>query len=441
MSRIITPTDKVGRHNGSASLSLSESGSFHREAELSNSASPYPQFIASAESELSSWLFALDYNRFVYGPRQSLGLPIVERFGWHGRAIEPGFRRIRVMARQTYVFCHAALGGNTTARQHAMTAAAALIERGVGANGQFYCRLSPDGSVLNPDPDLYDIAFGLFAMAWWYRLTGEDRALDIAERSINNLRASMASTSGRGYLASLRYPQSHEQNPHMHLFEAAIFLAAFSKRPEFRALADELFELAEAALFDATTGTLPEVFDHEWRPVGQDGLYRVEPGHHYEWVWLLHRYGDLASQPKAFAIARTLFAFAQQHGHDEATGLVLDAVDQHGHPTATDLRIWPNAEFLKAQVVMQERYGAGEGFSETAILNNVQRIRRYFLTPQPDGPASALPKGLWIDYLEGTSYRPKCDHVPASSLYHIFFAFAELLRHRAGHSPFSGLPW
>lgn len=394
-----------------------------------------------AEVEPSSWLLALDYGRLLHEPQHCPGVPVIERFDWHGRAIEPGFRRIRVMARQTYVLCHAALGGNADARRHAAVVAAALIERGVGADGQFYSRLSPDGAVLDPDPDLYDIAFGLFAMAWWYRLTREDRAIAVAERSLGRLRTGMASASGKGFLASPLGPPSHQQNPHMHLFEAAIFLTVFTKRSEFRALADELFELAESALFDATTGTLPEFFDAAWRPAGENGSFRVEPGHHYEWVWLLHRYSELASQPRAIAIAEKLFAFAQKHGHDEATGLVLDAVDQHGRPIATDLRIWPNTELLKAQVVMQESYGTGPGFDDSAIVDNVQRIRDYFLTRQTDGPAAVLREGWWIDHLEGDSYRPKCDHVPASTLYHIFFGFTELLRHRVGHSPFSGLPW
>jgi mannose/cellobiose epimerase-like protein (N-acyl-D-glucosamine 2-epimerase family) len=399
------------------------------------------QFEDSAESSLRSWLATVDYTRLLHRPVCAPGVPLVERFDWHGQPIEPGFRRIRVMSRQCYVLCHAAIGGGPEARELAREAIEALIAHGIGADGQFHSSIHPDGSVLNAEADLYDIAFGLFAMAWWYRLSGDSRAIAIAERSIAHLRAELASPSGCGFIARAGDTGSHLQNPHMHLFEATSFLAAFTGRPAFHALADDLFALAEDVLIDSVTGVLPESFDAAWRPVEEGGVVRVEPGHQYEWVWLLHRYGELASQPRAFALAETLFAFAHRHGHDAATGLIFDAVDHEGRPIARDLRVWPNTEALKAQVAMQERYGEGPGFDGPAIRDNVRRIRQHFLTRQSSGPAAALSDGWWIDYLEGDSLRPKCNHIPASSLYHIFLAFTELLRYRAGHDPFSGQPW
>jgi mannose/cellobiose epimerase-like protein (N-acyl-D-glucosamine 2-epimerase family) len=227
----------------------------------------------------------------------------------------------------------------------------------------------------------------------------------------------------------------------MHLFEAAIFLAAFSGRSEFTKLADELFELASLHLYDRTTGTLPEFFDVDWNPGDENGIIRVEPGHHYEWVWLLSRYGELRGTQQAFRIADDLFAFAQQYGHDPATGLIVDAVDVRGQVQQRDFRIWPNMEFLKAQVAMQERHGSGVGFDDEAIEANLGRITKYFLSPQCEGPAAALRSGLWIDYLDAETFMPKCDHVPASTLYHIMFGLAEYLRFRSGHASFSGMPW
>ncbi|MDQ9786272.1 hypothetical protein RF094_26580, partial [Serratia marcescens] len=82
-----------------------------------------------------------------------------------------------------------------------------------------------------------------------------------------------------------------------------------------------------------------------------------------------------------------MFAFAQAHGHDPATGLIRDAVDPTGRVLAPDLRIWPNTEYLKAQVAMRERLGEGPGFDDTALAANLARIFRHFLTPQASGPA------------------------------------------------------
>ena len=172
----------------------------------------------------------------------------------------------------------------------------------------------------------------------------------------------------------------------MHLFEAAIFLTAFTGSGKARALADELFDLTKNSLYDPATGTLAEFFDAEWRQDATAGPIRVEPGHHYEWVWLLCRYGELADHPEAFAIADRLFAFAQAHGHDPATGLIVDAVDPLGRVLAGDLRIWPNTEYLKAQVAMRERWGEGPGFDDAAMAENLARVFRHFLNPTRHRP-------------------------------------------------------
>ena len=365
----------------------------------------------------------------------------IERFDWAGVPLDPGFKRIRVTGRQTYVFAHAAIGGIPGARDAACHGAAFLKGKCLGTDRQFVSRVAPSGETLDATADLYDIAFGLFALAWWYKLSGDAEAVAIAEASIDHLRDRMRSPSGRGFLARGGDTGPHQQNPHMHLFEAAIFLSAFTGSTKARALADELFGLARNSLFDPATGTLPEFFDAEWRPDASAGAVRVEPGHHYEWVWLLCRYGELADEPEAFAIADRLFAFAWAHGHDPATGLILDALDQSGQVLERDLRIWPNTEFLKAQVAMRERLGVGEGFDDVAVADNLNRIFRHFLNPHASGPASALQPGLWIDYLEHPSLRPKSDHVPASTAYHIMFGFAEVLRHTAGQAPFGGKPW
>lgn len=365
----------------------------------------------------------------------------VERFDWSGARLDPGFKRVRVTGRQVYVFAHAALGGAVGAREAANHGVAFLKNRCLRDEGQFASRLTTSGAVLDGAADLYDIAFALFALAWWYKLSGDAEAVEMAEASMAHLDAAMRSPSGRGFLARESDCGPHQQNPHMHLFEAAIFLSAFTGSKKARDLAAELFDLARCTLYDPATGTLPEFFDAEWRPDASSGSIRVEPGHHYEWVWLLCRYGELTQSPEAFAMADRLFAFAQAHGHDPATGLIVDAVDPLGNMLAGDLRIWPNTEYLKAQVVMRERHGQGPGFDDAALAGNLARIFDHFLTPQAEGPASALPHGLWIDYLEAGSLRPKSDHVPASTLYHIMFGFTEVLRHAAGHEPFSGKPW
>ncbi|NOW48382.1 mannose/cellobiose epimerase-like protein (N-acyl-D-glucosamine 2-epimerase family) [Novosphingobium sp. SG751A] len=384
-----------------------------------------------SNQKISHWLASLDYGAML--DFNNSAIPFIERFDWQGRNMEPGFRRVRVMARQTYVLCQAALLGNETAASLAPAAATAFIRHAMAPDGQFLCRLSPDGQALDATPDLYDIAFGLFALSWWYRLSGDSQCLVIAERSIARLNAVMRSPSGKGFVSRLGEPTGHTQNPHMHLFEAAIMLADFSGRDTFMELADSLFALASERLFDPTTSTLAEVFDDDWKAIGttSDGnAIRIEPGHQYEWVWLLNRYAALRSGTSALEMADQLFAFAQSHGHDAATGLIVDAVRPDGSLMFPGLRLWPNTEYLKAQVAMCERRGS---VPDAAIDQNVERIFDRYLTPPASGPASDLRQGWWIDYLDADGITPKCDHVPASSLYHIVFAFSEFLRFTGAH--------
>lgn len=385
----------------------------------------------SLAGEALRWLAALDYERLVDSSGRTQ-IPVIERFEWDGRPIDPGYRRVRVIARQAYVLCQAALAQNAIAAPLAARVMDALFAHAVGADGQFVSRLSPDGDAIDQTPDLYDIAFGLFATAWWYRLSGDTRALAVAERSVDHIRVVMRSPSGSGYIARAGQPINHCQNPHMHLFEAALMLSQFSGRETFAALADELFELAVNRMVDPVSGTLAETFDADWQPLvsaGGDCAIWIEPGHHYEWVWLLHRYGAQASRPAAFAMAARLYDFATRTGHDRTTALVVDAVSRDGTVIGADLRIWPNAEFLKAQVAMREHYGAAPGYADDDVASNATRIVHHYLTPPLDGPARTLCQGLWIDYLHADAVTPKCDHVPASSLYHIVFAFSELVRH------------
>lgn len=384
-------------------------------------------------SDVKSWLGSRDYARLV--DCAEVPVPVIERFGWDGSAIEPGFRRVRVIGRQLYVLCRAALADHPEARHLVMRVAKSLINYGIGPDGQFVCRLGPDGSVLDPAADLYDIAFGLFALAWWYRLSGDEAVAECAEKVVHHLHETMRSPTGLGYRSRSDGFDGHEQNPHMHLLEAAIFLAKFSGRRVFHALAAELFALAERCLFDPASGTLAERFDDQWQPVSDaSGVILIEPGHLYEWVWLLHQYAALSGCARPYEMADQLFLFARRYGHDAATGLVVDGVATDGRVIGPDLRNWPNTEFLKAQIAMRERYGNGPAFTARDLSDTVARIFRYYLVPAGK-TNNTLKCDLWIDYLKANAVTPKCDHVPASSLYHIVFGFSEFLRHMGEFVP------
>ena len=366
----------------------------------------------------------------------------VERFDWHGAPLDPGFRRVRVAGRQTYVAAHAAIGGLEGAAKVAQAGADYLMTACRTSEGLFVSRLAPDGQVIDPSPDLYDNAFALFGLAWWYRLTGDDYALQAALECVKQLQESLRSPTGQGFLSRPDQSAVHEQNPHMHLFEAALVWAAFTGHEQFRTLTDKLFDLCRRHLFDAANGTIAERYDDDWHRYPSEADAAIEPGHHYEWVWLLNRYADLTGRGEARNIAGQLYAFARKWGHDPVTGLVVSGVNRSGSVIADDLRIWPNLEYLKARIARREASDDLDTPSDRDEIDAVATaIIRRFLTPATAGPASHLPPGLWIDWLQNDGATLNCDHVPTSTLYHIMLAFTELLRHDAGYDVFSGKPW
>jgi mannose/cellobiose epimerase-like protein (N-acyl-D-glucosamine 2-epimerase family) len=399
-----------------------------------------PTSLARPEIDrVRDWCLDWAYARLLAPRETAPPVPVIERFDWKGTAIDPGFRRVRVIGRQLYVLSRAACGGVEGAGELAERTATALMQYGRGDDGQFVSRLSADGTVLDATADLYDIAFALFGLAWWYRYSSDPRAIELATASVTHLGATMRSPSGHGFVDRLPGKWKHLQNPHMHLFEAAIFLTAFTGQVSFRALSEELFDLARNKLVDPLSGTLAEEFDDAWCPVtGSQGKIRIEPGHQFEWAWLLDRWATLTGDDAALRLSRNLFDFAINHGIDPASGLVFDAVCPQGKPLEKDLRIWPNTELLKAQVAIAER----EGRAQCHLIDQtISRVFRHYLESAPTGGCTSLGRGFWVDYLKADARQLNCDHVPASTMYHIMFAFSETLRLHDNHGPFEAGSW
>jgi mannose/cellobiose epimerase-like protein (N-acyl-D-glucosamine 2-epimerase family) len=119
----------------------------------------------------------------------------------------------------------------------------------------------------------------------------------------------------------------------MHLVEALLVLAEVA--PDSGALreASALVELLGARWLDARTGALGENFDPLWRPLAGEAGRAVEPGHHFEWVWLLDRLDALDPSDSTRALAARLFDFGRRFGVD-ADGGVFDQLDAPASPRA-----------------------------------------------------------------------------------------------------------
>src|SRR5262249_55423778 len=150
------------------------------------------------------------------------------------------------------------------------------------------------GAPADERKELYAHAFAVFALAHYARALGETQALDEARGVLALLRERVSAPAGGWFecadrdWAPLASPRL--QNPHMHLLEALLALDEVAPDPDARGMADEIFALCADRFVDRAQGCLGERFDARWRPLADAEARQVEPGHHFEWVWLLHAY-------------------------------------------------------------------------------------------------------------------------------------------------------
>lgn len=339
----------------------------------------------------------------------------VERF--EGAALTPYVerKRTRVIARQIYVFSHAHLLGFGEGLECARRGVAFLEKSAWLGDDKGWARvLERDGSVLDPTPDLYDQAFVIFALAWYARASGEQKALDLADRTLDAVELNYRSENG-GFLHELPANGHRQQNPHMHLVEALLALHSTNAKTRYAQRAREIIVLFRTRFFDMKSQTLAEFFTSDWsRAEGGDGRI-TEPGHQFEWAWILNNAQNTVGMDLGDE-ARALVSFAEKYGVDQKTGVVYQQVRDDGVPIDRGSRVWPNTERLKAAVALFELDGVDPkpAFYQSAGL----LFDRYLAKPK---------KGAWIEKFDEHG-EALTSNTPASSFYHLFLGFSEVLR-------------
>lgn len=337
----------------------------------------------------------------------------VERLDLDGRPADVDFKRMRVQARQIYVFSHAATLGWEGGLAAARNGFDFIATHGRLPGGGWARTLGREGGVLDPAMDLYDLAFVLFALAWHARASGSDAPVRLAAETLAAIRRDMA-VAGGGYAPALPDAGERLQNPHMHLLEACLALYELTGEALWAEEASGLTALMRRRLYDPASGTLAERFGPDWSRIRGEGGAVIECGHHFEWAWLL-RHADRLLDSDFGQERDRLFAFAETHGV-RADGMVVDEVSETGILLSGDTRLWGQAERLKALLARAEFEGVVDRAGIAACATN---LLDRFLAPAP--------RACWIDHLTADG-RPRVDKIPASSLYHLFLAFSELLR-------------
>lgn len=363
------------------------------------------------------WSLGADHQWGGYHDSLSLtGRPVV------------GPRRARVQMRQVYVYAAAGASGWNGPWLQAMEHGLAFFEgRFRRSDGLFRSAVNDRGAPVDDAATLYDQAFALLGWATGARVTLRPDFEAKASELLAVIRSERRCPAGGFFESGERTNQS---NPHMHMLEAALAWMEAGGGPAWEAFAREIVDLALSRFVDAERGYVREFFDPQWRPaVGESGRL-VEPGHQFEWAWLLGRWSKLAGDPAAVEAAIALFQNGVS-GVDPHRGVAVDALNDDLQVRSSRARLWPQTERLKAALLLAELDPVRGHIYEAHAVAAARSLLLYLGAPAP---------GVWRDKLFADGSW-KEEPAPASSLYHIAGAVWELRRTQTATASRSFRAW
>ncbi|MDQ0124992.1 mannose-6-phosphate isomerase [Pseudomonas lini] len=300
------------------------------------------------------------------GWNPELGLPYEALDASH-QPLPPQRYRAMACARQLYLFS-SLIGQVPDAQERAAALFHSLQQHFHDAEyGGWFYSIDPQGTPLDQRKDLYTHAFILFACAHYWDKVREPQVESVLNATLQVIAQHFATGDGL-HEASLDRDWSSLntgplQNPLMHLAEA--FLAALSVRPD-NAMQDALVDLCTAMhkrFVDPQHDVLME------KPLGSVDNW-FEPGHQFEWYFLLESSPLLRGSALHTSLERA-FAFTERLGVDPHTGAVRAMLDLDGHSKDGTQRIWAQAEYLRALTLRPN--------GEDAVLQQLQALQQRHL--------------------------------------------------------------
>jgi len=245
-------------------------------------------------------------------------------------------------------------------------------------HGGFFWGLDASGKISSRYGDekhAYGIAFGIYAAANVYEAAGEQRALELAQRTFRWLEQHAHDKTNGGYFEALtrqgkpilRPPAANKtrdligtvygyksMNSHIHLLEAMTALYRVWPDPLVEKRLRELVEVITRRVY-VEPGCLNQFFTPDWRAVPEHDSF----GHDVETAFLLVEAAAALKRPddpEIWRVARSLVDHALQYGWDNRLGGFYDHGTAFGSACGKQKIWWTQAEGLNALLLMHHRF-------------------------------------------------------------------------------------
>ena len=256
---------------------------------------------------------------------------------------------------------------------------------------------------------LYDQAFALLGYAAAADTLIAAAAFERQALELRNLIEHRLRSDDGGFRSS-EVPHSERQsNPHMHLLEACLAWSDIGADTGWARWVDGLVNLALSRLIREDTGALGEVFTTSWQRAPGIAGGVIEPGHQFEWAWLL-----LRADPSNSAARRAALRLIEAGERGVRNGVAVNSLMDDFSVYDDNARFWPQTERLKAALI-------------AARVTGLPRYR----SMARDAASSFLPylasrvPGLWLD-VQTPNGEILDSPAPASTFYHIVSAISAL---------------
>ena len=232
-------------------------------------------------------------------------------------------------------------------------------------HGGWFYSIDAQGRPLDRRKDLYTHAFIVFACAHYWGKAGESLVESTLNAALEVIDQRFSRDDGL-YEASLDEDWSDLgsgplQNPQMHLAEAFLQTLAVRADASVEQALVKLCTALQKHFVDPTHGVMLE------KPLGAVDNW-FEPGHQFEWLYLLETSPLLRGTPLHASLDRA-FGYAEQYGVKGTAVLASLALD--GKVLDATQRIWAQAEYLRALAL--------RAHSEGRLSAQLQALEAHFL--------------------------------------------------------------